>query len=81
MNTSRPTCTGSCASLIEMARFKSPGHACAAFIILGRMTGYSDEDAQALSGMAVSARLLSKLQAGNGDRLSNGQMEPTRVGS
>jgi hypothetical protein len=38
----------SLASLIEMARLKVAGHAYAAFIILGRMTGYSDEAAQAL---------------------------------
>ena len=31
-----------------MARLKVAGHAYAAFVILGRMTGYSDEDAQAL---------------------------------
>jgi hypothetical protein len=38
----------SLASLVEMARWKSAGHAYAAYIILGRMTGYSDEAAQAL---------------------------------
>ena len=32
--------------LVEMARWKSAGHAVAAFMILGRMAGYSDEAAQ-----------------------------------
>ena len=35
------------APLVEMARWKSDGHARAAFVILGRMAGYSDEAAQA----------------------------------
>lgn len=35
-------------SLIEMARWTSPGHAYFAFTILGRITGYSDEAAGAL---------------------------------
>jgi hypothetical protein len=34
------------APLVEMARWKSEGHAMAAFIILGRIAGYSDEAAQ-----------------------------------
>jgi hypothetical protein len=34
--------------LAEMARWKSAGHALAAFIILGRIAGYSDEAARAL---------------------------------
>lgn len=32
------------ASLAEMARWKSPGHASGAFFILGRMSGFSEED-------------------------------------
>jgi hypothetical protein len=36
------------ASLVEMARFKSVGHAYAAFIILARIAGYSDEVAASL---------------------------------
>jgi hypothetical protein len=36
------------APLVEMARWKSAGHALAAFMILGRMAGYSDEAAFAL---------------------------------
>jgi len=36
------------APLVEMARWKSAGHALAAFMILGRMAGYSDETAFAL---------------------------------
>ncbi len=35
------------APLVEMARWKSEGHAMAAFIILGRIAGYSDEAAEA----------------------------------
>jgi hypothetical protein len=35
------------ASLVEMARWKSEGHALPAFIILGRLAGQSDEAAQA----------------------------------
>ena len=35
------------ASLIEMARWKNAGHAQAAFIIVGRIAGYSDAAAQA----------------------------------
>ena len=31
--------------LVEMARWKSAGHALAAFLILGRIAGYSDEAA------------------------------------
>ena len=38
----------SIATLVEMARWKSAGHAYAAFTILGRIAGYSDEAAQAL---------------------------------
>jgi hypothetical protein len=38
----------SLASLIEMARWRSAGHAYAAFTILGRIAGYSDE---ALEGL------------------------------
>jgi hypothetical protein len=38
---------GSLAALVEMARWKS-AHAFAAFTILGRISGYSDEAAQAL---------------------------------
>jgi hypothetical protein len=34
------------APLVEMARWKGDGHAIAAFIILGRIAGYSDEAAQ-----------------------------------
>src|SRR5450432_4755983 len=33
--------------LVEMARWKSEGHAMAAFMILGRIAGYSDEAAVA----------------------------------
>jgi HEAT repeat protein len=36
------------ASLVEMARFKSVGHAYAAFIILARIVGYSDAVAESL---------------------------------
>jgi hypothetical protein len=36
------------ASLVEMARWKSEGHAFAGFMILGRVAGYSDETARAL---------------------------------
>jgi hypothetical protein len=36
------------APLVEMARWKSEGHALAAFIILGRIAGYTDDKAQAL---------------------------------
>jgi hypothetical protein len=36
------------ASLVEMARWKSVGHAYAAFIILARIAGYSDEVAESL---------------------------------
>jgi hypothetical protein len=36
------------ASLVEMARWKSEGHAFAAFTILGRIAGYSDETARGL---------------------------------
>ena len=32
--------------LVEMARWKSAGHALAAFIILGRIAGYSEEAAR-----------------------------------
>jgi hypothetical protein len=53
------------APLVEMARWKSEGHALAAFIILGRIAGYTDEEARALwnsgaretvTGAAVSRR-------------------------
>jgi hypothetical protein len=36
------------ASLVEMARWKSEGHALAAFTILGRVAGYLDETARDL---------------------------------
>jgi hypothetical protein len=36
---------GALTSLVEMARWKSAGHALAAFIILGRLAGYSDTGA------------------------------------
>jgi hypothetical protein len=39
---------GSLGSLVEMARWKSEGHAFAAFTILGRIAGYSDEAAEGL---------------------------------
>ena len=38
---------GSLAALVEMARWKSEGHALAAFTILGRIAGYSDDAAEA----------------------------------
>ena len=34
------------APLVEMARWKSEGHAMAAFVILGRIAGYSDDAIQ-----------------------------------
>jgi hypothetical protein len=34
------------APLVEMARWTSAGHALAAFMILGRIAGYSDKAAQ-----------------------------------
>jgi hypothetical protein len=34
-------------SLIEMARWKSPGHAGASFFLLGRVAGFSDDDIKA----------------------------------
>ena len=33
--------------LVEMGRWKSEGHAMAAFMILGRIAGYSDDAAEA----------------------------------
>jgi hypothetical protein len=39
---------GALTPLVEMARWKSAGHALAAFIILGRIAGYSDEAAHHL---------------------------------
>ena len=36
---------GALTSLVEMARWKSTGHALYAFIILGRLAGYSDTGA------------------------------------
>ena len=39
---------GALTSLVEMARWKSAGHALFAFTILGRIAGYSDEAAQDL---------------------------------
>jgi hypothetical protein len=38
------------APLVEMARWKSEGHAMSAFMILGRIAGYSGEDANAAWG-------------------------------
>ena len=38
---------GALAPLIEMARWKSDGHARPAFVLLGRIAGYSDDAAKA----------------------------------
>ena len=54
------------ASLAEMARWKSPGHALAPFMIVGRLAGYSDEaafgawtrgDREAVINAAIKGRL------------------------
>jgi len=46
-------------SLVEMARWKSAGHALAAFMILGRMAGYSDETAFAFWGRGDREAVIS----------------------
>ena len=68
----------SLASLIEMARWKSAGHAYAAFTILGRITGYSDEAAQALWDGGDREIVIQAASKATVTEPSNSQMEPTR---
>ena len=48
------------APLVEMARWKSAGHAEAAFTVLGRIAGLSDEDIQAAWQGGDRERLLQR---------------------
>ncbi len=50
--------------LIEMARWKSEGHARPAFEILARMAGYSDEAAEAAWGRGERELVISRVLRG-----------------